>query len=67
MIIFLLCHGKTNLCGTSAHISSIRSIENYSLPDKRPITEILRDRLQTIMEGRDTSYSHWVTKVQLPN
>lgn len=55
------------LCGTAAQISSILGIENYSLPDKRPITEMLRERLQTIMEGRDTSYSHWVTKVQLPN
>ncbi len=55
------------LCGTAANISSIVGIENYSLPEKRPITKMLRDRLQTIIEGRDTSYSHWIKKVQLSN
>ena len=53
------------LCRTAAQISSIVGIENYSLPDERPITKMLRDRLRTIMEGRDTHYSHWITKVQL--
>ena len=59
------------LCGTAAQISSISGIENYSLPDKpplsdkRPITQMLRDRLRAVIEGQDTRYSHWITKIQL--
>ncbi|KST66114.1 branched-chain amino acid transaminase [Mastigocoleus testarum] len=55
------------LCGTAAQISSILSIENYSFPEQRPMTEMLRDRLKAVMEDREPEYSHWVTKVQLPD
>ena len=55
------------LCGTAAQISSILSIENYSLPKRRPMTQMLRDRLKVVMEDRDPEYSHWVTKIQLPD
>ena len=55
------------LCGTAAQISSILSIENYSFPEQRPMTQMLRDRLKAVMEDREPEYSHWVTKVQLPD
>ncbi|MDJ0694436.1 branched-chain amino acid transaminase [Mastigocoleus sp. MO_188.B34] len=53
------------LCGTAAQISSILSIENYSFPNRRPMTKMLRERLKAVMEDRDPKYSHWITKVQL--
>ena len=51
------------LCGTAAQILPVLSVETYSLPDARPMTQRLRDRLQAAMVGRDALHSDWVTEV----
>ena len=61
----LLIADEVFLCGTAAQITPITRIENYTLPDDRPMTTRLRDRLQAAMEGRDSKYRHWITKIDL--
>lgn len=53
------------LCGTAAQIAPIRCIENYTLPDDRPITCQLHDRLKAITQGQDSRYDHWLTRIDL--
>jgi branched-chain amino acid aminotransferase len=61
----LLLAEEAFLCGTAAKIAPIRQIENYRLPEKRPITEQLRQTLQTIVQKRDPLYWEWVDTVAL--
>lgn len=55
------------LCGTAAQITPILSVENYTLPGDRPITTRLREQLQAIALGQDSTYGHWITSIQLPS
>ncbi|MBD2102477.1 branched-chain amino acid transaminase [Leptolyngbya sp. FACHB-261] len=51
------------LCGTAAQLTPIVSVENYSLPEDRPITTMLSTGLQAAMEGRDPRYYNWLTEI----
>lgn len=51
------------LCGTAAQITPVAQVETYILPDHRPITHALRDRLRLIMDGKDSAYAHWMTDI----
>ncbi len=53
------------LTGTAAKITPIRQIESTKLPTNRPIMDVLRKKLISITEGREKSYSHWITKINL--
>jgi branched-chain amino acid aminotransferase len=48
------------LCGTAAKITPVRQIENYKLPQARPITDQLKATLTAITENRDPNYQEWV-------
>lgn len=48
------------LCGTAAKITPVRQIENYTLPQARPITDQLKATLTAITENRDPNYQEWV-------
>jgi branched-chain amino acid aminotransferase len=48
------------LSGTAAKITPVKRIENYQLPESKPITEKLRDKLIAITENRDPNYQDWV-------
>ena len=48
------------LSGTAAKITPVKQIENYHLPQSKPITEKLRDKLIAITENRDPNYQDWV-------
>ena len=48
------------LCGTAAKITPVRQIENYKLPQTRPITDQLKTTLTAITENRDPNYQEWV-------
>ncbi len=53
------------LTGTAAKITPIRQLESTILSSNRPIMDKLRERLILITEGRDESYSHWITSVKI--
>jgi branched-chain amino acid aminotransferase len=56
----LLIADEVFLSGTAARITPVRKIELYDLPQERPITEKLRDKLTAITENRDPQYRDWV-------
>lgn len=51
------------LCGTAAKVTPVRQVENYTLPNDRPITEAIKTKLTAITENRDVDYRHWVFSV----
>lgn len=53
------------LSGTAAKITPVKQIENYYLPQDKPIISQLRDKLTAITENRDVDYANWVYKVPL--
>ena len=61
----LLIADEVFLSGTAAKITPIKRIENYTLPQSKPITKTLRDKLTAITENRDLDYQDWVFPVQL--
>jgi branched-chain amino acid aminotransferase len=53
------------LCGTAAKITPIKRIENYQLPESKPITEKLKAKLTAITENRDPDYQDWITAISI--
>jgi branched-chain amino acid aminotransferase len=53
------------LCGTAAKITPVKKIENYLLPQDKPITSRLKEKLTAITENRDPDYQDWVTVIPL--
>jgi branched-chain amino acid aminotransferase len=48
------------LSGTAAKITPVKRIENYTLNDRQPVTEILKEKLLAITENREPNYEDWV-------
>jgi branched-chain amino acid aminotransferase len=48
------------LSGTAAKITPVKRIEGYQLPQSRPITEKLKEKLTAITENREPDYQDWV-------
>lgn len=61
----LLIAEEVFLCGTAAKIAPVKRVENYELPDKRPITTLLREKLVAITENRDEKYRDWIFPVAI--
>ncbi|NEO83425.1 MAG: branched-chain amino acid transaminase [Spirulina sp. SIO3F2] len=61
----LLIADEVFLSGTAAKITPIKRIENYTLPQAKPLTNQLRDKLTAITENRDEGYKDWVYTVAL--
>jgi len=53
------------LSGTAAKVTPVKQIENYHLPETRPITTKLREKFVAITENRDPDYKHWVNVIPL--
>ncbi|PMB31302.1 branched chain amino acid aminotransferase, partial [Fischerella thermalis CCMEE 5319] len=53
------------LCGTAAKVVPVNRIENYYLPEHRPIAEKLREKLIAITENRDPDYRDWVYPISI--
>ncbi|WP_322111843.1 branched-chain amino acid transaminase [Aerosakkonema funiforme] len=53
------------LSGTAAKITPVNRIENYQLPETRPLTEKLKEKLTAITENRDPNYQNWVYAISL--
>ncbi|NET56095.1 MAG: branched-chain amino acid transaminase [Symploca sp. SIO2E6] len=56
----LLIADEVFLSGTAAKIAPIKRIENYELPNTRPITDQLQAKLVAITENREPHYQDWV-------
>lgn len=63
----LLIADEVFLCGTAARIAPVKRIENYVLPEARPITQTLQAKLTAITENRDETYRHWVFPIGIGN
>jgi branched-chain amino acid aminotransferase len=53
------------LSGTAAKITPVKKIETFNLPEQRPITEKLRDKLLAITENKDPEYQDWVYSISI--
>lgn len=53
------------LCGTAAKISPVKQIENFKLPEDRPITTALKEKLTAITNNQNSQYQDWVFEVSL--
>ncbi len=53
------------LSGTAAKITPIKKIETFSLPDAKPITYQLKEKLSSIVLNQEPKYQDWITKVPL--
>ncbi|BAZ17889.1 branched-chain amino acid aminotransferase [Calothrix sp. NIES-4071] len=51
------------LCGTAAKVLPVLQIENFKLPESKPITEKLREKFTAITENRDPKYQEWIYSV----
>ena len=51
------------LCGTAAKVTPIKKIENYQLPEAKPITNKLRQKLAAITENRELDYQDWISVI----
>jgi len=51
------------LCGTAAKVTPIKKIENYTLPQAKPITNQLKEKLTAITENRNANYQDWITVI----
>lgn len=61
----MLIADEVFLSGTAAKITPVRQIENYSLPNHRPITEKLRSTLTAITQGQAGDFEKWVYRISL--
>ncbi|MDM9382845.1 branched-chain amino acid transaminase [Chlorogloeopsis sp. ULAP01] len=61
----LLIADEVFLSGTAAKIVPVNRIENYYLPEHRPITEKLRAKLTAITENREPDYRDWVFPISI--
>ncbi len=52
------------LTGTAARVTPVKQIEQFVLPESRPITEMLRNKLMAITQGKDPAYEHWLTRIK---
>jgi len=59
----LLIADEVFLTGTAAKVAPVKAIENYTLPDKKPVTTELQNMMNKITKGEVPQYEHWVTRV----
>ncbi len=61
----LLIADEVFLSGTAAKITPVNRIETYQLPESRPITEKVKEKLTAIAENREPNYRDWVYVIPL--
>ena len=61
----LLIAEEVFLSGTAAKVTPVKKIENYALPQQKPITEKIKNKLTAITENRDSNYQDWVHVVSV--
>jgi branched-chain amino acid aminotransferase len=53
------------LSGTAAKITPVKKIETFSLPQEKPITLQLKEKLTAIVQNQVPEYQDWITVVAL--
>ncbi|WP_269622936.1 branched-chain amino acid transaminase [Prochlorococcus marinus] len=53
------------LTGTAAKITPIKQIESTKLTTKRPIMNVLKEKLILITENKSNDFSHWVSSIDV--
>jgi branched-chain amino acid aminotransferase len=53
------------LSGTAAKVTPIQRIERFELPEERPITNKLKEKLTAITKNQDSDYQDWVNIIPL--
>jgi len=61
----ILIADEAFLCGTAAKISPILKVENYTLPEPKPITTKLKAKLSQITLNKDPNYQDWVNVIEI--
>jgi branched-chain amino acid aminotransferase len=61
----LLIADEVFLSGTAAKVTPVKRVENYQLPQDRPITHRLKDKVTAITENREPDYHDWVHRISL--
>jgi branched-chain amino acid aminotransferase len=51
--------------GTAAKVTPVKKIENYALPEEKPLASKLRKALTSITEGNDPKYADWVYRIAI--
>lgn len=59
----MLISDEVFLCGTAAKITPVKRIENYNLSTDRPIMNLLKNRLDKIVNYQDEEFKNWITVV----
>jgi branched-chain amino acid aminotransferase len=49
--------------GTAGKVTPVYKVENYNLPESRPITDKIRDQFNSIIKGENPQYEGWITRV----
>ena len=49
----------------SSKIAPVKQIETFKLPENRPITEQLKEKLSGITENKDSDYKNWIYVIPL--
>ena len=51
------------LSGTAAKVTPVKRIESYHLPQERPITEKIKNKLTSITKNQEPEYQDWIYTV----
>ena len=51
------------LSGTAAKVTPVKRIESYHLPQERPITEKIKNKLTSITKNQEPEYKDWIYTV----
>ncbi len=60
----LIVADEVFLTGTAAKLTSVNQIENYNLPQDKPIAKRIKEILDTIVLAKDLKYKNWITKIK---
>ncbi len=53
------------LTGTAAKVTPIKQIEQFLLPNDRPITDKIKAKFNDITQGKVSKYDYWITRIKV--
>jgi branched-chain amino acid aminotransferase len=59
----LIIADEVFITGSAGKVTSVRKIENYNLPQSKPITDILTKEYGLIVTGQNPKFQDWITVV----
>ncbi len=61
----LMIADEVFLTGTAAKVTPVKQIEQFLLPNDRPITDKIKAKFNDITQGKVSKYSHWITRIKI--